>query len=116
MIQGELVIITSRTAKNVSISEASDYILGYTIGNDLTARLFQLPKNNAGQFTYAKAFDKFAALGPRLVSPQVFAEHVKDIETKVNGKSFQKSPIDLIFDPAAIVSFLSQGKGSHFNH
>ena len=96
-------------AKDVSVAEAPDYILGYTIGNDLTARLFQHPTKNAGQFTYAKAFDKFAPLGPRLVSTKVFAEQVKNIETKINGKTFQNSPIDLIFDPAAIVSFLSQG-------
>lgn len=108
-IQGELVIVTSKTAKDISPEEAFDYILGYTLGNDLTARMYQDPKRSAGQFTYSKAYDKFAPLGPRLVSPKVYAAQVRDIETRVNGKTFQKSKIDLIFDPPYLVSFLSQG-------
>jgi 2-keto-4-pentenoate hydratase/2-oxohepta-3-ene-1,7-dioic acid hydratase in catechol pathway len=96
--------------KTVSSSEASNYILGYTIGNDLTSRLFQDPKRCGGQFTYAKAFDKFAPLGPRLVSPKVFEEHVKTIETRVNGKTVQKSAFEFIFPVNELVSFLSQGE------
>jgi 2-keto-4-pentenoate hydratase/2-oxohepta-3-ene-1,7-dioic acid hydratase in catechol pathway len=109
-LQGELTIVTSKAAKDISPSEASDYILGYTIGNDLTSRMFQDPRRCSGQFTYAKAFDKFAPLGPRLVSPKVFEEHAKTIETRVNGKTMQKSALDLIFPAKELVSFLSQGE------
>ena len=63
MSKGELVFVTSKVAKDVSVADAKDFILGYTIGNDLTSRLHQDPKRGGGQFTYAKAFDKFAPLG-----------------------------------------------------
>src|SRR5687768_11137874 len=59
-VQGELVFVTSREAKDVSVADAKEYILGYTIGNDISCRMYQLPKYSAGQFFFAKAFDKFA--------------------------------------------------------
>ncbi|KAF4842992.1 Fumarylacetoacetate hydrolase domain-containing protein 2-like protein [Colletotrichum siamense] len=46
--EGELVFVTSKDAKNVSVSEAKNYILGYTIGNDLSCRMYQLPRYSAG--------------------------------------------------------------------
>lgn len=72
--------------------------------------MFQDPKRCGGQYTYAKAFDKFAPLGPRLVSPKVFEKQVKTIETRVNGRTMQKSPLDFIFPVNTLVSFLSQGE------
>jgi 2-keto-4-pentenoate hydratase/2-oxohepta-3-ene-1,7-dioic acid hydratase in catechol pathway len=71
--------------------------------------MYQDPKRCGGQYTYAKAFDKFAPLGPRLVSRKVFEEQVSMIETRVNGKTMQKSPLDFIFPVDELVSFLSQG-------
>ncbi|GME49970.1 2-hydroxyhepta-2,4-diene-1,7-dioate isomerase [Neofusicoccum parvum] len=106
--EGELVIVTSKAAKNVSEAEAKDYILGYTIGNDLTLRLFQDPKRGGGQFTYAKAFDKFAPIGPTLLSAKVFGEKKRNIVTRVNGKVYQNSPLDFIHSPEKLVSYLSQ--------
>lgn len=110
IIKGEIVIVTSKAAKDISAAETPSYILGYTIGNDLTARMYQDPKRCGGQFTYAKAFDKFAPLGPRLVSPAVFNGQVNSIETRVNGRVVQKSPLDFIFPVNELVSFLTQGK------
>lgn len=103
------MIVTSRPAKNVSEDEAKDYILGFTVGNDLTLRLFQDPRRCGGQFTYAKAFDKFAPIGPSLLSYKAFTEKRRRIVTKVNGKVYQDSPIELIHSPQKLVSFLSQG-------
>jgi 2-keto-4-pentenoate hydratase/2-oxohepta-3-ene-1,7-dioic acid hydratase in catechol pathway len=74
--------------------------------------MFQDSRRCGGQFTYAKAFDKFAPLGPRLVSPKVFEEQVKMIETRVNGKTVQRSPLDFIFPVNELVSFLSQGEST----
>lgn len=109
--EGEFAIVTSKAAKNVSVSDAPSYILGYTIGNDLTARLFQDPATGGGQFSYAKSFDKFAPLGPVLVSPAAFGGVVeKTIKTTINGGVVQDSPLDLIWGPAELVSFLSQGR------
>lgn len=109
--EGEFTIVTSKTAKDISVEEAPSYILGYTIGNDLTARHFQGPALSGGQFTYAKSFDKFAPLGPALISPAAFGEVSKNtIKTSINGKVVQDSPLDLIWGPAELVSFLSQGR------
>ncbi|CAH0057991.1 unnamed protein product [Clonostachys solani] len=108
--QGELVIVTSKDALNVSIEDAPGYILGYTVGNDLTARGYQDPKRGGQQFTRCKAFDGFAPLGPVLANAQSFGDTAgKRIVTKVNGKVFQDSYCDLINDAATLVSFLSQG-------
>ena len=109
--QGELTIVTSKDARDVSVEDAHDYILGYTVGNDLTARMFQDPKRGGGQFTRCKAFDGFAPLGPILTSARAFGpvQNAK-ITLKVNGKVFQNSRCALIHEPAKLISFLSQGK------
>jgi 2-keto-4-pentenoate hydratase/2-oxohepta-3-ene-1,7-dioic acid hydratase in catechol pathway len=109
--EGELTIVTSKPAKDVSVEDAPSYILGYTIGNDLTARHFQALAVAGGQFSYAKSFDKFAPLGPALVSPSAFGDVTKNtIKTSINGRIVQDSPLDLIWGPAELVSFLSQGR------
>jgi len=111
--QGELVFVTSKECRDVSPEEAESYILGYTAGNDLTCRLFQMPQQNGGQFFYAKAFDKFAPMGPVLVSPAVF-QYGKGIRliTRVDGEVMQEVDIlkDVVFSPAKILSFMSQSK------
>lgn len=109
--EGEFTVITSKAAKNVSVEDAPSCILGYTIGNDLTARHFQGPALGGGQFSYAKSFDKFAPLGPAIISPAVFGDVAKNtIKTTINGRVVQDSPLDLIWGPAELVSFLSQGR------
>lgn len=110
-LQGEFTIVTSKDARDVSVEEASNYILGYTAGNDLTARMFQDPKRSGGQFTRCKAFDGFAPVGPVLTNADTFG-NVRDarVTLKVNGKIFQDSPCDLIHAPAELISFLSQGE------
>ncbi|KIY03347.1 uncharacterized protein Z520_00038 [Fonsecaea multimorphosa CBS 102226] len=109
--EGELVFVTSKECRDVSPKEAESYILGYTIGNDLSCRVFQLPAQNGGQFFYAKAFDKFAPIGPVLVSPEIFqqSQEVK-IVTKVNGEVMQDADVkkDMVFSPAQVLSFMSQ--------
>ncbi|KAH7348905.1 2-hydroxyhepta-2,4-diene-1,7-dioate isomerase [Rhexocercosporidium sp. MPI-PUGE-AT-0058] len=104
--EGEFTIVTSKAAKNVSVEDAPNYILGYTIGNDLTARQFQI-----GQFTYAKSFDNFAPIGPAIVNAKAFgAIEGKQLKTTINGGVVQNSPVDLIWGPTELVSFLSQGR------
>lgn len=112
-VQGEFVFVVARECRDITPTEAASYILGYTIGNDLSCRLFQMPEQNGGQFFFAKAFDKFAPLGPTLISPEVFGDGKGfKLITKVNGKVVQEVEIlkDMIFDPARILSFMSQGR------
>lgn len=70
--EGELTIVIGKDAKNVSAADATSYILGYTVGNDVSARNFQLPASVSGnQFGYAKSFDSFAPIGPCIASTGV---------------------------------------------
>jgi hypothetical protein len=125
MNQGELVFITSKECSDITPEQADSYILGYTIGNDLSCRKFQLTQENGGQFYYAKAFDKFAPIGPVLVSPTIYNK-VKDphLTTRVNGQVMQNVDInkDMVFTPQQILSFMSQSKPPslpqfpHFSH
>jgi len=59
--EAELAVVIGKVAKNVSEEKASDYILGYTCLNDVTARDLQ-PKE--GQWTTSKGFDTFCPIGP----------------------------------------------------
>ena len=108
--KGELVIVTRNSVRSVKPEQAVSNILGYTVGNDLTARMFQSPDVAGGQFTYAKAFDKFAPMGPRLVHPSKFDASASKLQTRVNGKTLQDSPLDFIFPVGELISFLSQGE------
>ncbi|KAJ6133738.1 hypothetical protein N7523_000060 [Penicillium sp. IBT 18751x] len=110
--EGELVFVTSREVRDITPEEAWSCILGYTVGNDISCRFFQLPEQSGGQFFYAKAFDKFAPIGPVLVGPESF-EKTKEgarLITRVNGEIKQNTVIvkDMIFNPARVLSWMSQ--------
>jgi 2-keto-4-pentenoate hydratase/2-oxohepta-3-ene-1,7-dioic acid hydratase in catechol pathway len=96
----------------VNAKEAQSCILGYTVGNDISCRLYQLPEQCGRQFYFAKAFDKFAPIGPTLVHPDVIGqgEGLKLI-TRLNGETVQEAELmkDLIWKPAEILSWMSQG-------
>lgn len=103
-----------KTGKDIPTAEALSYVLGYATANDLSARTWQRDPAYAGsvpQWCFSKGFDKFAPLGPLLISPRV----VNDgsglrLTTLVNGEVRQDSNTnDLLFNVPAIVSFLSQG-------
>ncbi|KAK4494335.1 hypothetical protein PRZ48_014633 [Zasmidium cellare] len=107
--EGELVFVTSKTAKNITPEQAPEYILGYTVGNDISCRTHQAPENCGWQFYFAKAFDKFAPMGPVLLNPEALTKDVK-LVTKVNGDVVQESKCleDMIFSINDILSWMSQ--------
>jgi 2-keto-4-pentenoate hydratase/2-oxohepta-3-ene-1,7-dioic acid hydratase in catechol pathway len=84
--EGELAFVVGRKARNISAEHAADYILGYTILNDVTARDLQ---RKDGQWTRAKGFDGFAPVGPVLVDG--IDPLNCEIRTRLNGKTVQKS-------------------------
>lgn len=104
------MFITSKVAKDVSVADADDYIPDYTIGNDLTARVHQDPPRSGWQFGYSKGFDKFAPIGPYLVPPTKFNIKESSVQTRVNGVLKQDSPLELIFSPQDVLSFISQSE------
>jgi len=101
--EAELVVVIGKTAKNVKIEDAKNYILGYTCGNDVTARDLQ---RKDVQWTRAKSFDSFAPIGPWIeteINPNSL-----DIKLLLNGEIKQKSNTsNLIFKPDFLVSFIS---------
>lgn len=103
----ELAVVMGKKAKNVSAADINDYIYGYTIMNDVTARDIQ---KKEGQWFRAKSFDTFAPVGPEIIS----AELIKDpdninLKSYVNGELRQDSNTsDMIFGVYELVSFISR--------
>lgn len=109
--EGELTVIIGQDAKNVTEAEALDYVLGYTAGNDVSARNFQLPASVSGnQFSYAKSFDKFAPIGPSVLLARGVNPHKLKYTTKVNGQTRQETGTDdMIWSIKQIIVHLSRG-------
>lgn len=112
--EGELCVVIGKTGKNIPEEDALSYVLGYTLGNDVLARTWQRDPKYAGgvpQWCFLKSFDKYAPLGPQLVSPEVIPDPSKlHLQTRVNGEVRQDTPTDdLLFNVPKIISFISQG-------
>lgn len=109
--EGELCVVMGRDAKDVSEGDALDYVLGYAIGNDVSARNFQMPDASGGQFCYAKSFDGFAPIGPAIWSRSLVPDPQKlTYRTLVNGKKVQEtSTNDMIWSVRQIIAHLSRG-------
>lgn len=104
--EAELVIIIGKEAKDVSKEEALDYVFGYTVGNDLSARDLQF---RTPQWLLGKTPDYFGPIGPALVTADEVDPSNLDISLKVNGEVKQSANTSqMIFDCATIVSYLSQ--------
>lgn len=110
--EGELTVVIGRDAINVSETDALDYVLGYTAGNDISARNFQLKEAAGGQFGYSKSFDGFAPIGPVIWSTTAVADPQSlRLVTRVNGEERQATSTgDMIWSVRQIVSHLSRGR------
>ena len=101
--EGELAVVIKKPLWRVSIEDALDYVLGYTCFNDVTARDLQYTDK---QWTRAKGFDTFAAIGP-CIETELDPGNV-NLETYLNGKLKQKGNTnDLIFSVPALINFIS---------
>jgi len=113
--EGELCVIIGKDGKNIPSSSALDYVLGYTAGNDVSARNFQIPASiSGGQFGYAKSFDHFAPIGPSVLLQNGKAGGVDpqklQLRTLVGGKERQSTGTDdMIWSVRKIVEHLSRG-------
>jgi len=107
--EAELAVIIGKEIKNIAPESVFDAILGYTCGNDVSARDWQFNKQKK-QWARGKSFDTFCPLGPWLVT----AEEIPDpgnlrITTILNGMVLQDSnTANMIFSVPEIVSNLSQ--------
>jgi 2-keto-4-pentenoate hydratase/2-oxohepta-3-ene-1,7-dioic acid hydratase in catechol pathway len=110
--EGELTVVIGRDAKNVQANEALSYVLGYTCGNDFSARDYQVPSTvSGGQYSYAKSFDQFAPIGPCITSAALIPDpQALSYVTKVNGEVRQKtSTADMIHSVKQVIAHLSRG-------
>jgi 2-keto-4-pentenoate hydratase/2-oxohepta-3-ene-1,7-dioic acid hydratase in catechol pathway len=105
--EGELAIVIGKRAQNILLSEALDYIFGYTIFNDVSARDFQFL---GSQWTSGKGFDTFAPTGPFIVTrDQLPFTGNLSIKTWVNGELRQDGNTkDMIFTIPEIIHYLSR--------
>jgi len=105
--EAELVIVIGKEAKCVSEEDANDYVFGYTIMNDVSARDLQFAD---GQWSRGKTADTFAPIGPIIVThDEVGDPHQLAISLELNGEIMQDSNTNnLIFTVPQIISFLSQ--------
>ena len=103
--EGELGVVIGRRARNVSAEEALDYVAGYTLVNDFTARDLQ---KKDGQWTRGKGFDTFCPVGPWWTPKEEIDLHGLRVQTRVNGELKQDAPVtDMIFDVGAILQFVT---------
>lgn len=101
--EGELAAVIGRIAKNVPAESALDYVFGYTIANDVTARDLQ---KTDGQWARAKGFDTFCPLGPAIETDFSFDD--ARIVTRLNGEVKQDGPIsDMIHSVADVIAYAS---------
>ena len=104
--EGELVIVIGKAGKNISHDQAKEHILGYTIGNDVSARTLQF---RGTQWILGKSLDNFAPVGPVIVSPDDFDFDNATITTTVNGEVRQQAKLQqMLFKPYEIIEFVSQ--------
>ncbi|WP_422447260.1 fumarylacetoacetate hydrolase family protein [Thermoanaerobacterium sp. DL9XJH110] len=102
--EGELAVVIRNKCRNVPPQDVRRHILGYTCGNDVTARDLQ---KKDGQWTRAKSFDTFCPLGP-WIETELDPEDLK-IQTFLNGELRQSSTTKMMITPVyELVSFISR--------
>ena len=103
--EGELVAVIGKTCKRVAPENALEYVLGYTCGNDVSARGWQ---RGDLQWWRGKSSDTFSPMGP-WIETDIADPSKLTLETRLNGEVKQHSGTDqMIFDVPTMVSFISQ--------
>jgi 2-keto-4-pentenoate hydratase/2-oxohepta-3-ene-1,7-dioic acid hydratase in catechol pathway len=101
--EGELVVVIGKRGRYITVEAAQDYVFGYTIGNDVTARDLQ---HSDGQWTRAKGFDTFCPFGPWVDTSFDPSDAV--ITCRVSGQPRQMaSTRDMVFSVNMLIAFIS---------
>ena len=101
--EGELVVVIGKRARHVPADEAGDFIFGYTIGNDVTARDLQ---KTDGQWTRAKGFDTFCPIGPWIDTDFDPSDAV--VTCRVSGQMRQlASTRDMVFGINTLIAYIT---------
>lgn len=106
----ELVVVIGKRCSDVSEADALNYVLGYSVGNDVSHRDWQI-KHGGSQWSLGKAFDGWAPFGPAIVTGDAIKDpQALNIWTKLNGQTVQNgNTSDMIFGVRQMISFLSRG-------
>ena len=103
--EAELAVVIGTVARNVKAEDVQNVILGYTAGNDVTARDLQ---RKDGQWIRGKGFDTFCPLGPAIETELDPLEGLH-IECRVNGEVRQSgSTADMVFGVAELIEFITR--------
>ncbi|MEZ4964069.1 MAG: fumarylacetoacetate hydrolase family protein [Saprospiraceae bacterium] len=104
----ELALVIGKDARYVDVQEATDYIGGYVLHNDVSERAFQLERG--GQWVKGKSCDSFAPIGPYIVTPDEIEDpHKLRLWLSLNGEMLQDgNTSDFIFDIPTVISYVSQ--------
>jgi 2-keto-4-pentenoate hydratase/2-oxohepta-3-ene-1,7-dioic acid hydratase in catechol pathway len=111
--EAELAVVIGKAAREVSVEDALDYVLGYTCANDVSARWWQ-KHGGGGQFIRGKGFDTFCPLGPVLVTHGDGQDEISDPQNlRVRGYLDEDclqdgNTSDMIFSVSELIAFLSQ--------
>lgn len=107
--EAELVVIIGKAAKYVTAEKAMEHVAGFTVGNDVSARDWQIGRPG-GQWLLGKTPDTFAPIGPYLVTADEIADpHELKIQLRLNGGTMQDSSTkELIFRIEQIIAHVSQ--------
>jgi 2-keto-4-pentenoate hydratase/2-oxohepta-3-ene-1,7-dioic acid hydratase in catechol pathway len=101
--EGELVVVIGKRGRNIIAEKANDYIFGYTVGNDITAR--DLQKTDE-LWTRAKGFDTFCSFGPWIDTEFDPSDAV--VTCRVNGQMRQMaSTRDMVFNIGVLIAYIS---------
>ena len=101
--EAELVVVIGKRGRNVTTEQAKEYIFGYTIGNDITARDLQ---KSDGQWTRSKGFDTFCSFGPWIDTEFDASDAV--VTCRVNGQMRQMaSTRDMVFNVSTLIAYIS---------
>ncbi len=102
-LEVELAIVMGQIAKNVSEADALNYVWGFTIANDVTARDLQFSDQ---QWARSKSFDSFCPIGPWIETE--FVPDGQELSSRINGETKQSSSIDhMLHNVPKLISYIS---------
>jgi 2-keto-4-pentenoate hydratase/2-oxohepta-3-ene-1,7-dioic acid hydratase in catechol pathway len=104
--EGELGVVIGKTGRRITKAAALDYVFGYTVANDISARDLQFSDK---QWVRSKSLDTFCPFGPAIVTAdEIPNPQILTLRTKVNGKMMQDSNTsEMIFGVRELIAFLS---------
>lgn len=102
-LEVELTIVMGQIAKNVSEKDALNYVWGFTVANDVTARDLQ---HSDQQWARSKSFDSFCPIGPWIETE--FVPDGQELTSRINGETKQASTIDhMLHNVPKLISYIS---------